>query len=376
MDLPLLLELDLIGSIYDAVIEPARWAETLDRIRLFLRFQTAMLSVNALPSGEMIVHATSNISADLLALTPELGMHAVALWGGPAVVSRLPLEEPLVFSQYVEPESWVGNEYYERFAKPQRLVDQVILLLESNPVLVANVGFTRHETMPPISSEQIGLLRVLAPHFRRAAVLSGILDARAATARTFEAALATLKLPVFLVAGDLTVVHKNTGADKLIDAFPALLHLGDKLNFVGKMKSGQIEAAVRSAIADASVLANGNGIPIRVGVGRTLLVHVLPLRRTGTVESAAVAALFVVDPTSPIDYPLEAIRLIYRLRPAEVRVLELTLKGLTGPQIAKELSVAPSTIKTHMLALFDKFGVSTKVDLVSAVFAATPRVLP
>lgn len=80
-------------------------------------------------------------------------------------------------------------------------------------------------------------------------------------------------------------------------------------------------------------------------------------------------------PARRVDYPLDTITRIYGLRPSEVRVLDLTLRGLTGPQVASQLSVAPSTVKTHMRALFEKFDVCNKVELVSTVFAAT-RTLP
>ncbi|HVY43861.1 MAG TPA: helix-turn-helix transcriptional regulator [Hyphomicrobiaceae bacterium] len=80
-------------------------------------------------------------------------------------------------------------------------------------------------------------------------------------------------------------------------------------------------------------------------------------------------------PARRLDYPLDAITQIYGLRPSEVKVLDLILCGLTGPQVANKLSVAPSTVKTHMRALFEKFDVSNKVELVSTVFAATRTVL-
>jgi DNA-binding NarL/FixJ family response regulator len=76
-----------------------------------------------------------------------------------------------------------------------------------------------------------------------------------------------------------------------------------------------------------------------------------------------------------LDYPLDAITEIYGLRPSEVKVLDLILCGLTGPQVANKLCVAPSTVKTHMRALFEKFDVSNKVELVSTVFAASRTVL-
>jgi DNA-binding CsgD family transcriptional regulator len=375
VDLSLLLELDLIGLIYDAVLEPDRWSGTLDQVRRFVELQTVVLSVNALPGGELAAFGSSNIPPEFMRLLPELGGDVVAIWGGPQIAARLPLEQPLILSEYSDPQSWAGNGFYERFARPQGLVDTLLLVLEYNPSLVGTVGFGRHESMPPISKAQTKALRILAPHFRRAAVLSGLMVARSQTASTFGDVIEGLRLPVFLVRSDLSVVHQNASATHMTREFPKLRTASGKLAFPGEIVSGQIEAAVRAAIEDSGGLAHGAGVPFRPNENRTLVVHVLPLkRRHVSPEPSAVAALFVVDPARRLDYPLDTVKLIYGLRPAEVRVLDLTLRGLTGPQIAGELSVAPSTVKTHMQALFEKFGVSNKVELVSAVFAATQTV--
>jgi DNA-binding CsgD family transcriptional regulator len=366
---------DLIGSIYDAVIEPTQWSQTLDRVRCFLGLQNAMLSVNALPTGDMSVHATSNIPPDLLSLAPELGEQAMAMWGGPAAVATLPLEKPLIQSKCTPRASWAGNGYYERFAKPQGAADQVMLILENNPRLVGTVGFARHESMPPISKRQTKALSLLAPHFRRAAVLGGLLARKSETADTFGTVIDALRAPVFLVRSNLSVVHQNAMGSHLLNEFPTLRGGDGRLRFPAETTSGQIEAVVQAAMQDSEGLAHGGGLPFRPNRHKTLIVHVLPLkRRTVSLEPAAVAALFIVDPAAPIDYRVDTAKCIYGLRPTQARVLEHVLRGMTGPQVANELSIAHSTVKTHMLSLFEKFGVSNKVELVSAVFAATQTV--
>ena len=375
MDLSLLLELDLIGSIYDAVLEPDRWSGTLERNRKCFELYNSVLSVNALPSGDLAAFGYSNVPVRFMDLLPQLGGEVVAIWGGPQIAARLPLEQPLILSDHSSPQSWVGNAYYEEFGKPQGIVDSVLLVLEYSPTLVGTVGFGLHETMPPLSEAQPAALSVLAPHFRRAAVLSGLMVKRSETATTFGEVIEGLRLPVFLVRSDLSVVHQNAAGTRLTREFSELRTDRGKLTFPGEIIAGQIEAAVQAAIEDSGGLAHGAGVPFRPTEDRTLVVHVLPLkRRHVSFEPAAIAALFIVDPARRVDYSLDTVKLIYGLRPAEVKVLDHMLRGLTGPQIAKELSVAASTVKTHSLALFEKFGVSNKVELVSAVFAATQTV--
>lgn len=52
-----------------------------------------------------------------------------------------------------------------------------------------------------------------------------------------------------------------------------------------------------------------------------------------------------------------------RLSPRESSVAKKFAKGLTYKQIAKDLGLAPSTVRTHVSATYDKLGVSNKIEL-------------
>ena len=47
----------------------------------------------------------------------------------------------------------------------------------------------------------------------------------------------------------------------------------------------------------------------------------------------------------------------------EKEVLKLMIAGLSNPQIAKNLSIALSTVKAHVSEIIRKFGVSNRIDL-------------
>jgi DNA-binding CsgD family transcriptional regulator len=96
----------------------------------------------------------------------------------------------------------------------------------------------------------------------------------------------------------------------------------------------------------------------------------MPLRRgkirPGLVQNA-VAALFVAPASLPPRIPTDTLVLIYDLTPAESRVLELVCEGATQEAIADALGIARSTVKTHLLHVFEKTGCSRQVDLVKLV---------
>jgi DNA-binding CsgD family transcriptional regulator len=85
------------------------------------------------------------------------------------------------------------------------------------------------------------------------------------------------------------------------------------------------------------------------------------------VGSRAVAALFVRKAELETAPPSEVIGKTYKLTPTELRVL-LAIVNVGGVrQVAGNLGVADTTVKTHLGRLFEKTGVSRQADLVKLV---------
>jgi DNA-binding CsgD family transcriptional regulator len=59
------------------------------------------------------------------------------------------------------------------------------------------------------------------------------------------------------------------------------------------------------------------------------------------------------------------------LTPTEERVVSLVAEGLTNPQIAARLFVAPGTVKVHVSHVFTKLGLSTRSELAAAAARRT-----
>ena len=144
----------------------------------------------------------------------------------------------------------------------------------------------------------------------------------------------------------------------------AMVH--GRLDAPRELVKGQLKATVAAAMGNGPKLAQaGSGIATRRRDGTGVVVHVLPLqRRMARATWSAVAAVFVAEPNAPMNLPVEAIKLLYGLRPAEGRVFELVVAGFSGARIAEALGIAPTTVKTHTMRLFDKLGVHSRVGVV------------
>jgi DNA-binding CsgD family transcriptional regulator len=364
LDIRAQAELDLIGAIYDAVIDPGRWNDTVDRIRRHAGFHLAILAVSALPSGKFIIGGQSNVPSPYSETITSFGTEPLDLWGGVERIVSFPREEPLIHTEFNAQDSWIGNRYYEEWARPQHLVNQVALVLEYNPRMLASISFGVHETNPVVTDAQVETLRVLAPHLRRAAIISGLLDGRTRAAASFEATLSELGSGVVLVDADMRIVYANQRAEAMLMAGDPVTRLAGHLDLPRELVRGQLRAAVAAAATSGAGLQRGSGIPARRRDGGEIVVHVLPLRHPASARGiAATAAVFVAETDGALNIPMEALQLLYGLRPAESRVLQLVVAGYSGARIAATLGIASSTVKTHTQRLFDKVGVHSRVEL-------------
>ncbi|MER5418644.1 response regulator transcription factor [Streptosporangium roseum] len=92
-----------------------------------------------------------------------------------------------------------------------------------------------------------------------------------------------------------------------------------------------------------------------------LLAAIVSAARGETVLSPSVATRLVTRMRAPVSESLS---------PREAEVLSLVAQGLTNAQIGKALFISETTVKTHLLRVFGKLGVS---DRTAAVTTALDR---
>lgn len=359
---------DLIGEIYDCVLDPKHWEATLERARQELSFVNAVLGVAPLRPGAQIINATVGVAPEWLARVGQYQTEIAELWGGPERMWRYPLDEPIVHSQTA---GFVGrdkNRYFREWCEPQGIIDSVGVAIAREPSLVGYLSFGRHWSAGGIGEDELSALRLLAPHVRRAVTISNLFDMKAIEAATFSSALDVLSAAVLLVDESLGIVHANAAGAAMLSSEGPIRSQKGTVALPTKAASDALQAAVDRSARDVATLGQqGIGIPAHGGTGEPRVVHVLPLGkgelRRGLAQRAA-AALFIAPASVPSRMPIDALALLYDLTPAESRVFEMVCEGVTQEDIALQLGIARSTAKTHLLHVFEKTGCSRQVDLV------------
>jgi DNA-binding CsgD family transcriptional regulator/PAS domain-containing protein len=365
---------EIIGYIYDCSLDPGKWSDTLTALRRELNFQNAVLSLLALSSGEMLLNITSGIAQAWLDRIPEYSVDVIDQWGGLEKLQNLYLDEPAVLSRVNPRENWATNRYYVEWAKPQGIVDVLAIVLARDSATVGSVGFGRHEGAGEISAREVQIARLLVPHLQRAVAISRLLEIKTVAVGAFERVLDTVTAGVLLVGVDLNLVYANRVAETMLEKGAPV-----------RAKKGIVETSSRGATAALAVAVSqashkesaigrkGLHIPIRQAGCQASVLHVLPLQNgqlRPRLVPGATAAIFVTPVAKPL-LPRAALASLFDLTGAELSVLEHMVDGRTVIQTAQALGISVSTVRTHVLHLFEKTGAHRQTDLVAVATSFT-----
>ena len=120
-----------------------------------------------------------------------------------------------------------------------------------------------------------------------------------------------------------------------------------------------LEEALRLAAPEAYVR-------LFLDEGELMRQMLLAFRRHKPDSDAWAFAADLLDMMQGEHMPASAMVLEEPLTEREIEVVRLLAAGLTAPQIAEQLTVAPSTVRTHIKSIYRKLNVHNKVEAVEA----------
>ncbi len=367
---------DLIGAIYDCVVEPSRWDATLDATRGLLDCANAILYVVDPVTGDHRMQKMVGITATWAARLETHDADLAALHATIPDFYTRPLDEPFVCHKDVDNETWTANGYYREWAAPQGIVDVIDTILMRRHDRVASCALCRHEHHGLIGEREIRLNRMLAPHLRRAVTISDLIDLATFDCEALNGTLDAIAVGIVLVAKEGKVVHANRAARRMFE-------VGHPLRLVrGRLRAGDSDTTARldriicrASRRESEIAAAGIGMALVTGDADVATAHVLPLAR-GEVRTRlsprAVAAVFVSDGTGSSIGTLDAVAEAYGLTHAEARLLERLVLGENVAEAAASLNIARTTAKTHIARLLAKTGSRRQTDLLALVNRLTP----
>ena len=120
---------------------------------------------------------------------------------------------------------------------------------------------SRHESAGAITDRDLDVLRLLAPHIRRAVAVSDVLDMQAIKIDTFESALDLLQAGSLFVDHDCKIIHANRAARAMLEKRSPIQSVHGEL----KTRLPQTSAALEKAVAvveEPAIGRMGIGVPV------------------------------------------------------------------------------------------------------------------
>jgi DNA-binding CsgD family transcriptional regulator/PAS domain-containing protein len=355
----------LIGSIYDCALDPSRWEPTLDEMRSAFDGLTAVLHLNDLRDGRLLINRTVGMepyALDLIAKhAPEINArfkYDLATWPS--------LDEPHLISRHLPPSYVESSPYIQECLKPHGVCDVITYFLLHTSTRLAGLAFGRHERCGVFTERELELGGLLLPHVRRAVTISNALDVNAIKHVRMAQLLDGLRCAVLLADERGAVLYANRSAELMLRDGDLIRSVRGRLRPTAPSAAAELRAAIRLAARDeAAIGKTGLAICLTEPDAAPVFAHVLPM--TGgefraRLQPKAVAAVFVGALPNEQD-GATTVAAAFGLTPAETRVLASLVAGRTLAETATTLGIAIATAKTHLERIFLKTGVTRQADL-------------
>jgi DNA-binding CsgD family transcriptional regulator/PAS domain-containing protein len=361
---------DIVGAIYDTVLDRAIWPDVLRKLSLFVGgAASAVFWEDAASDQGDVYFDDGGISRDYreLYFRKYVGLN-------PTTIPRLfaNVEEPIATADLVPNDEFLQTRFYREWAQPQGLVDFVSITLERTAGKAAMFGVFRHARDGLVDEAARRRMRLLTPHVRRAVLISKVVDFKRDEAETFAQTLDGLRAAVVLVDAGGRIAHANAAAHALLLKGHVIQAVNGVLTASDRHADQRLRAVFDAAAeGDETIGKQGIALPLAATTGERYVAHALPLtsRARGQVgrKHGAVAAIFIHKASVEAPSPPAAIAEAYRLTMAELRVLLAIVEVGGVPEVAEALGVAVSTVRTHLGRVYEKTGVARQADLVKLV---------
>lgn len=351
----------LVEKIYAAAAQPADYGALAAEIAAFLGVGSAVIQARDNAGSAHLVSTTDNFTSQSLL---DYGAHyySVDEWvlrGGKTKAGTVFQGSELIpFREFEETECYV--DYGRRLG----LYDCVAAVF---PTAGGICAFGVHRAKPERPFDDFAKLHVelLLPHLRNSLELAGKLEQAGRRNLALAGGLDRLSVAVVIVDSDRRVHFSNPRADEILAASDGVHARARRLHACDPKADQKLAHHVRQAAALGDTQTGRLLLPRRDGAA-PLCVRILPAPR-GTfpfLGDRHFVSLFLGEESETQDVGA-LLRDMFRLTPAEARLVQALMTGVSLRAYADDTRISVETARTQVKSVFSKTGTSRQSELIA-----------
>lgn len=352
----------LVELIYQCATDPERWVDVLAALCAVTRCYSGTIIATDLVTRDNRLFRSWNFGDDVLQRLHEFSGESAKVWQTLPGFWFRDLDEPGTSSREA-PTTYGESRWATEVMQPMGIIDSLHLILLRDLRRVADIALFRHQSHGLVTDEDVQVLRLLAPHLRRAAEISDLLEMRSLESAILRSTLDELSAAVIVVDDSAIIRFANAAANA---------HMAGRHQFADERgRLVCVPAQYRREFSRALGRAQ-SGEPATLqfsAAGQSNdVAHIVPLKVSSswTIGNLVVVILSTSQRLANAN-EIEAIGHIFELTAAELRLLPSLLTGATLHTIADDLGLSEATVKTQRMSIFAKTGVSHRSELTALV---------
>lgn len=358
----------LIGDVYDLSGDPQQWGILLEGVTRFIDGRVGQLAVFSLkqqmkPTWRVWGHDHNDYKTFLYRHATEDPRLSYILSNPGRVICG---------EDGVDPDQFRASAMFREVVEPMDLEHSLVSYFAQEADVMATICAMRGRAKGPFGAGEKQKLSLVVPHLRRAFEYYALLDEAKAKVGDIAAALDIVDAGIFLVDGDMQVAHMNRAGEAMVKLGDVTVRSG-RLTFRDDRASRALSGAVGLAIAAARGEANlphaehmevprhgDDEGPFRVSL------HPLPATEgAARLASRSQVAVVVRAPGRSGADLARRLQTTFRLTPSEAALAAALAVGASLADFAQQRSVALSTARSQLKALYEKTGTNRQGELVA-----------
>jgi DNA-binding CsgD family transcriptional regulator/PAS domain-containing protein len=362
--------LKLTSLIYDAVADSSGWQAFLEAFVCAVNAERGTFTIRDVDRDEFTAVSWHGWPPEILTLYSER-YAAIDPWriGAAQLPEGAVGTDEDICPRHIMESSAAYRELYE----PNNAIHGMGGTVLASTVGQSVIAIVRGADRGPFRKRELGLLRVLMPHLKRAALLYGQFGAMRRQLAMFTDHLDRYSHAYFIADAEGRILYANASAQEIVNARDGITLEHGRMAIASPGQG----SAFRKAVTE---IAAGNGSLRRVAIHRPshrdpYRLILMPIRDSGEIPlgvSVPAVSILAIDASLRPEPDVPLLCELFSLTPAEARVAGKLALGRNLEEIATELGISLETVRTHAKRALSKTGTDRQGELISLMLRSVP----